>query len=96
MIKSATVILDDDRFDDVVVTWIVGTNNLQLCHKGEYVLGADGEGMKWQPAAMIRAFTIKTGITHENVEDEARKVFDSMGEIFENSYVEAGDDEWRD
>lgn len=93
-ISSATVILTDDRFDNVVVSWIIGTSKLQLCHKGEYVLGPNGEGMKWQPASVLREFVVKGGVNHDNVEDEARKLFDTVGSIFEPDVVYAEGDEW--
>lgn len=94
--KSAKVVYEDDRFDTLVIVWPIGATMLELCHKGEYVLGPDGEGMKWEPAALIKKFPVKGGINHDNFEDEAHKIFESVGSMFEEAREPVAADEWYD
>lgn len=83
--RTATILFEDDQFPDLAITWKVGTNALQLCHKG----GAEGG------AVVMRTTRIKGGIADpKKAEEEANKWFDSLGVFDEEDDDE--EPEWRD
>lgn len=85
---SATVLFEDNRLDNLKITWQLGSKTLRLCSSG-----GPGEGALVLKTQIIRG---NDEITIDRAQDEANKWFDSI-DVFETAPdAEGEDDEWSD
>lgn len=69
-VKNPVVYFPTDRFAEIGITWPVGTNELQLCHKDGAV------------TSVIGTTTFKGAKTIDNAQEEAEKWYAALGDMF--------------
>lgn len=84
--SSLTVVIEDSRYANLVITWKQNSRTLMLCRKG----GPDGN------AIILKKTSIKgSEVTLPIAQAQAERWFDSM-DIFEQEPDVKPEDEWSD